>query len=524
MFFRFFFLLLAATHVFAQSSPFKPTSELSAFAISAGEEKKITISIPIPEGFFIYQEKTSFQLLKGEVLESFVVDFPTSVIRFDPFFKKESPVFVGPEALIQIRLRGKAGISTGEQTLEGLLTLQGCSDKLCYPPETHLLSWDVRLGSGGTFIPLSQKPEVGIRRLLEVQDFSAILSHGFWIALLIVFAGGILTSLTPCVLPLIPMTLLVVGVKKEAPVLRNLSLSIMLVLGIAFMYSGLGLVGVLFGKTLGFFFQSKTFVWIVSLLLLLLGLAMFDLFSIPVPAPLLRALATLKESGLKGAFFSGLGVGIFAAPCAGPVVGALLLFIATSQAYLKGFLFLFTYALGIGMLFLILGTGFGTFHARIKGGRYSLFIKKGLGLLLILAGLFFLNSVVSFDKKVGRLFRSETAIAWVDSLEEGLAQGRLENKKILIDFYADWCGPCKEMEYDFFKRPEVEALLKRVVPIRFDATFTEDPNVAAVFQKYNIIGMPTVLFLNPDGSVIDELRVLSYNPELLLRNLKEAAK
>lgn len=523
-----FVSLFAAVLFFCQApawggSPFLPEVTPDILQLRPGEEKNVTIAVPIPENYFLYQEKTSFQWLQTGGLEVVGTEFPAPINRFDPFFKKEAPVFVAPEALIYLHLRAPPDVVEGELRLEGLLQLQGCSDKLCYPPETHLISLKLSVSHGENFIPLAQKPSEGVWAAALSQNFGVVLERGFFWGLLVVFLAGVLTSLTPCVLPLVPMTLLVIGVKKEKPVWANLGLSFALVLGIALMYSSIGLIGVFFGKTLGFFFQSKIFIVTVSLLLLVMAAAMFDLFTFQIPPSWQQRLSKLKTGGGRGAFLSGLGVGIFAAPCAGPLVGALLLFVATTQNYLLGFLFLFVYAIGIGLLFLVLGTGFGSLQARLKSGKAGLWIKKGLGVLLVVGALYFLNSILGIDRKIDSWLQGPAPVAWENSIEAGLEIARRENKPVLVDFYAEWCAPCKEMEYDFFRRPEVVPLLRQMIPVRFDATFTDDPQVEETLRRYNITGMPTVLFLKPDGTVLEELRVVSYDAELLLDHLRVAA-
>jgi len=92
----------------------------------------------------------------------------------------------------------------------------------------------------------------------------------------------------------------------------------------------------------------------------------------------------------------------------------------------------------------------------------------------------------------------------------------------LLDFYAEWCPPCKELEIGFFRKPEVVELLKKMVPVRIDATFNDDPVVEATIKKYKVIGWPTVLFVDSTGKVLNDLTVVSYNPKLLYDNMQKA--
>lgn len=432
-------------------------------------------------------------------------------------------VFEG-ELLIQASLRASPSMTPGQKTIEALLKFQGCSDVLCYPEETHLLSFQADVVGDSLGAAASEGGKKSWRALLGTQDFGLILKEGWLVVLAVVFLGGFLTSLTPCVLPVIPLTLMIIGVRAEAPVRRNFFLATVLVLGLSLTYALFGILAVAFGKGLGFVFQEKGFVLFLAFLFFVLSLSMFGFFEIHLPLVLRQRLNQIKGHGLWGAFVSGGAAGVLAAPCAGPVIGALLLFVATTQNYFQGFYLLFIYGIGMGLLFLVLGTGYGALQGKFRGGRFTLWMKKFLGVLLLLGSLFFLNTIVPLEKGLHYLLGQKASTSWIASEAQGLEIARREGKVALIDFYADWCAPCKELDIGFFRRPSIVALLQQMVPIRVDATFTNSSGVETILKKYKIVGWPTLVFVGPDGEVMQDLTVISYNPELLEQNMIRALK
>lgn len=515
-------MLLGMTFGASARSPFEVLAPTNVIQLNPGGEAVVPVTIQIPSKYFIYQDKTGLDFVELQGLKVKDVRYPPSREHLDPFFGKKVQIFEG-DVEIQAVLQAPSSLAPGQKIVEAMLRLQGCSDTLCYPEESHLVSFTVKVLGQPVAVQEPAKEGVGsLGTLLASQNFSAILEHGWGMVLLIVFLGGFLTALTPCVLPIIPITLMIIGVRAETPLRRNLLLSGALVLGLALTYAGLGVFAVAFGKTLGFFFQQQWFVIAVASLFFALALSMFGLFEIRLPQSLSVRLQQIKGHGLMGAFVSGAATGVLAAPCAGPVVGALLLFVAGTKSYLQGFGLLFVFALGMGFLFLILGSGYGTLAARFRGGSFTIWIKRLLGVILLIGSLFYLNTVVPLQKFFARPVKSVELVHWYSTEPAGLAVAKKEGKIILLDFYADWCAPCKELEIGFFREPETVELLQKMVPVRINATFAGDPVVEALLDKYNVVGWPTILFVKPDGAVLEDLSVVSYNPELLLKNMKQA--
>lgn len=516
---------------FAQSSPFRVLSPEGQVALKPGETRTVRFFLNIPPDYFVYQDKTTLEFLNLEGIRVKNIRYPETVLHQDPFFKKEAVVFKG-ETPIEVTFEAPPEAMPGPRELEALLKLQGCSATLCYPEESHLVVFHLEVpgNAGGAALSGNASPgqpaskPFSLYELLHLQDFNRLFEQGWLIILAVVFIGGVLTSLTPCVLPLIPITLMIIGVRAESPVRRNLLLSFSLVLGLSLTYASLGVLAVALGKSLGFIFQQKWFVLGVAGLFFALSLSMLGFYEIHLPRRLRHRLNHVKGHGMIGAFVSGAVSGFLAAPCAGPVVGSLLLFVATTRSWLQGFWLLFIYALGMGFLFILLGTGYGTLQARFRRFALSVWIKRGMGIVLLLGAFFYFNSVIPIQDKLTAFLEQEPAspVVWLASDKEGLERARAGNKVMLIDFYADWCVPCKELELGFFRKPGTVALLQQMVPVRIDATFPT-PDIQTIIRKYGVIGWPTILFVNPEGEVLRDLSVISYNPDLLFQNMQKAA-
>ncbi|MFH1230629.1 MAG: cytochrome c biogenesis protein CcdA [Planctomycetota bacterium] len=211
------------------------------------------------------------------------------------------------------------------------------------------------------------------------------LETGSFIAYIIVFFAGILTSLTPCVYPLIPIVASYVGSRTEKSVIYSFFISVFYVIGIAIVYTFLGLLASLGGKRFG---NVQTNPWInfgVGNLFILFGLSLLDVFSFPILGSL-GSSGSGKGRGLFGALLLGMTSGFIAVPCTTAILGSLLTFVATRQSLFFGGTLLFTYAIGMGFLLVIIGTfsGFLTSLPKASG------IQKFLGVLIILMGEYFL--------------------------------------------------------------------------------------------------------------------------------------
>jgi thiol:disulfide interchange protein DsbD len=294
----------------------------------------------------------------------------------------------------------------------------------------------------------------------------------------------------------------------------------------------------------------------IAVVLAAMGASMFGLFELQVPSTVLTRLSGNSATGLVGVFLSGLLVGLFAAPCVGPPIVALLAVVAQSGNPAFGFLSFFVLSLGLGLPYLVLGTYTGLLQKLPRSGVWMVWVKKAFGVLLIGVALFYLSLVVRPDWApwippvvlivggiyLGFLERSvrlspgftrfqrvagvaavaagiwlvvvppAKAITWKPYSPGLVAQAQKEGRPIVLDFSADWCIPCHELERSTFTHPQVAGLLERFVALKVDLTSDLSPEILALRERYQVEGVPTVLFLAPDGSEVPNTRVVGFLP------------
>ena len=367
------------------------------------------------------------------------------------------------------------------------------------------------------------------------------------LAYLLAFLGGLATSLTPCVYPLIPITISLFGA-REAPRAQALGLAACYVGGIAATYTTLGLVVGLVGGQFGAFMTSPWLIVPVALFFLLMAASMFGAFELSLPNELQGKLSQVGGRGPLGAFLMGLVAGVVAAPCTGPPLAALLLFVSTQRSVMTGGTLLFTYALGMGVLFFVIA-GFAL--KMPKSGAWMDAVKAVFGVVMTVAALYYLRNIMPLLRTFGtssyKFLLSQSALVVVGilvggltlSFSEGLARAvrkgigvllmviglygcvswtlaprgdlkwmtdeaqavqkaRNEGKPLLIDFGADWCPPCKQMEAKTFPDEAVRRELARFVLLRIDCT-KETEHTQAMQAKYQSTSLPSVLVFDRLG-------------------------
>jgi thiol:disulfide interchange protein DsbD len=402
-------------------------------------------------------------------------------------------------------------------------------------------------------------PDVLGGSLVSVEvETDALASGAFWGALGVAWLGGVLTSLTPCVYPLIPITVAVFGAREARSRLQAIALTLVYIAGMAVMFSGLGYVAASSGKVFGSFLANPWVLTGLGLFFVAMAASMFGAFDIALPSSLALRLNRVGGAGWGGAFAMGLVAGIIAAPCTGPVLASLLTVVATSGQPVFGFVLLFVYALGVGLPFLLLG-GFSV--SLPKSGPWMEAVKSVFGIALLALALNYwkdafpgirsalagaslpviVGPIAAFvgillgavhrsfygtaKEKVlkvagvalvvlGIFVRLGTAgpaggIEWSYDLDAALARAEAEQKPVMIDFWAEWCAACKELDRHTFTDPEVLAEAENFVTVKIDGTL-EDERILALYDRYGVQGLPTVLFLRPDGRPVEDPRVTGF--------------
>ncbi|PIU55164.1 MAG: hypothetical protein COS89_08120 [Deltaproteobacteria bacterium CG07_land_8_20_14_0_80_38_7] len=513
---------------FCYETPFTVMWDKTPLHVKAGERFETIVEVIISKEHFIYADKThlNFITLEGVIIEK--VDFPTPIDRQDPHFSKTMPVY---ENALNITITGKVPSSLQESKLEliSVLEMQGCSEKLCFKPETHEIKFNINILASNNPQPeqnAQQKPkiessEISLTKLLNQADLSVIFNQGIALSIIVVFLAGFLVSLTPCVWPIIPIVLTIIGIEAQKSWIRNLLLSLTMVVGIVIINSGMGILAVALGKSLGFLFQSKIFLIFVILFFLTMSMAMFGVFDFNPLKRFHKFTSKLGGKGFRGAFLAGLGIGLVATPCASPVLASVLGYVATKQNYFLGFGLLFTFGLGMGTLFIIVGSFFGVLSNYIKSGKWMIRVRFILGILILVPVIFYLKVLMNFNHISKDNDPSKIKIEWIYSIDDAFRFAKDSNRPIMIDFFAEWCPPCISLDKRFFNKENITRISYKLVPLKVDAT-TENAEEEAIISKYNIIGWPTIIFLSPDGKLYEDLTVISEDPEQIENNMLKA--
>lgn len=223
----------------------------------------------------------------------------------------------------------------------------------------------------------------------------ARLSSSPWTAIPLLFAAGVLTSLTPCIYPMIPITAAVVGGESVSGAsgarLRPLVLSLSYAVGLAIVYATLGLVAALSGTLFGSVSSSPWAYFAMANLLLVFALAMLDVIPVRVPSALLGRVARAGRGGdVVGAFVMGMASGVVAAPCSAPVMAAVLTWVGTTRSAVLGFVYLFVFSLGMCTFLIVAGISTGALARLPRAGTWMLWVKRGFALVMLGAAEYYL--------------------------------------------------------------------------------------------------------------------------------------
>ena len=447
--------------------------------------------------------------------------------------------------------------------LNGSVEFQACSDKECLAPASVKFQAKPVAGAAprtlaGGAVPLSSAPANPTATASSAGGVSARLGEllekrNYAVVLPILFLAGLLLNATPCVLPVIPLTIAYFLNQAPGNRRRALWLATIYVLGIATMYSALGAAAGLSGKLFGAALQSPWVIGGVSVILVALALSMFGFYDIRPPQFLMQKAGA--RAGSAGAYIMGLFVGVVAAPCVGPAIVVLLAFVAAKQDAGLGFLLFFVLSLGLGLPYFFLGAFLP------KPGEWMEEVKKAFGwILLAMVGYFVRNLIpppaagwivpaillIGSGALLVRAARGRRRIPlvggvllllvavfflprlgaapagpdWRPYSEADIASA---GRPSVIDFSATWCAPCRELDEKTFIDRRVHTALSRRALFKADLTRAASPEAVALTQKYQILGVPTVIFLDASGNERKELRLVGFEgPEEFLARVAKA--
>jgi thiol:disulfide interchange protein DsbD len=521
------------------------------------------------------------------------------------------PVYEGTVA-VKVRIAVAGSVKPGALAVPVQVSYQGCNDKVCYPPNKIKAQASVRVSAkkraktgsadtgylilaqaGGAGNPPTEKGGSGIEtsdvvsipgfRGSKITQFLApkpfldwfhkggsqagqanrvteLLTRGgagnLAIALCLIFALGLALNLTPCVYPIIPITIGYFG-RQAAQGARTGALSLCYALGIASMYTTLGLLAATVGRAFGSQLSNPYVLVGFSLVMFALGLSNFDrrngqpIWEIRLPTSLTSQ--AKSRAGYLGAFLMGLMVGMVAAPCIGPVVVALIQFIGSTGSVALGAVTFFCLGMGLATPYLVLG--FGLIRALPRSGGWMVSARHIFGLLLFGMAIYYLQGLVGafaylvlfngyamcagiyllfldraaassrsfriFQQTVGVVvvglgifgiaFRgappkapagSSTDVAFVSPASFADFQSRLEKahaerKDVLIDFSAAWCAECHELDRETFHNADVAKAIGQSTALRVDLTDFDSNGAEPYRTRFGIVGLPTVVHLVP---------------------------
>jgi cytochrome c-type biogenesis protein len=222
-----------------------------------------------------------------------------------------------------------------------------------------------------------------------INGFDTYIQGAILLAYVAVYIGGVLVSFTPCIYPVIPITVAYIGSQSTGSKIKGFFLSVVYVIGTSITYTILGSIAALSGQLFGSIQTNPWTYLIVANICILMGLSMLDVFTLPLPGFLSRSRSSRKK-GYIGSFLLGAASGLILGPCTAPVLGALLGYVATKQNVFFGMSMLFVFAFGMGTILIILGTFTGLLASIPKAGQWMVKIQKAFGWALLALGEYFL--------------------------------------------------------------------------------------------------------------------------------------
>jgi len=520
----------------------------------------VKIDLTTEQQFRIYKEKLDFYQEEGWFFIG--SQNPKSKKLLDPISNKNVEVFEKG----QFTLLFKGPKHFRKDKFNFFVKYLGCTQKICLFPyeETMMVSNFVsteELAAETVSLytkktdkhkkPLVQDkvPQLHLEEKLLQMTANGGGSSFFWL-LLLAFLGGLLTNLTPCVYPMIPITIRLLAKETFRPIVT----SSMYALGIMITYTTLGVVAVSTGSLFGSLMSNLYFNLLLALAMLILGVGMLGFGNFSYLQNLGIKIEGTK-SGLMKTFFMGIGAGFVASPCTGPILASLLTYAATLGSQTKSIFLLFVYSLGFALPYILLGQisskiamlrvrpwvagttkiffssiifALGFYYLRIPFYHMHKAVENHWGFILLTSlgfGITFLFLSFLIKKQYKRVYyalptlvlgfslfsfyqwhtlsrsiNSRSLLSWSQNEDEAFLKAHNLNSPILIDMWAEWCEACKQMDVETFSNQSVikELLSKKWVLIKADLTQSSSQKSVAIKRKYNVKGLPTIVII-PSG-------------------------
>lgn len=571
-----------------------------AFRFNADEAPhEVDVHFKIADGYYLYRERFQFAV-KGGAATLGPAQLPAGHIKFDPTFQKNVETYRG-DLTVRVPVQAASG------PFDLVVTSQGCADAgICYPPAEHVyrvsgaaLRTDADSG-GSARAPVSDaRPGSWYERVTSADYAQSLLQGGSFAATVgLYFVAGLVLSLLPCSYPMIPIvSAIIIGQGGKVSHGRGFALSLAYVIGMALVYTVLGIAAALVGQSLGAWLQNPWVLGAFGALLTAFALTLIAGVDLVLPQRWQDGVSQVSSRRSGGTYAAVAAMGALSAlvvgACMTAPLFAVLAFIAhTGNAVLGGFA-LFSMGLGLGVPLLIIGLGAGTLLPR--AGAWMDGVKVFFGVVLLAAALWIVWPVLpatpqmllaavwllvaaaalglftphaggaSIWRRLGRGLGAGLAI-WAAVLLVGLAAGsndpvrplavlaarvggesatvaaavptegafapvpssakldallKTAARPAMLDFYADWCVSCKEMERFTFSDKRVQARLAQLQLLRADVT-ANNVDDRALLKRFDLFGPPGIIFFDRNGKEV--LRVVGYeSADTFLRSLDRVA-
>jgi thiol:disulfide interchange protein DsbD len=544
-------LLILSTQVFAAPEFLSPEKAFRVEATWLENSNQLEIEFIPAKGYYIYRESLQFAIATepGKLI-NIRPKLPTGIEKFDETFQKKLQVYKQP-LLVLLDIKPVSG-----KPIHAQVSLQGCAEAgICYPPTTlnFLLA-----GPGVKAAPMPEALE-GLQNISspsktefslvdlwrERDDVNAIgrflANTSIAYLFLAFFVLGLALAFTPCVLPMLPiLSSVIFGAQGGKTISKGRAsfLALSYVLGMALVYALAGTLMAALGGSVQRVLQSPAALAAFALLLLALSGSLFGLYELRLPHSWHQQVDRLAGRQKGGSVFGAFALGgistLVASPCITAPLAGVLAFIAQTGSMSLGAGLLFVMALGMGLPLLFIAI-----EARIlipSTGIWMVWLQRTLGVLLIATAAWIASPLLSQNDASGpvKIINGQTIHPVGDlsfvvihspaELDAQLSQAKRDQKLVLLDFYADWCISCKEMEVNTFANAEVTQELKQFVLLQADVTKNSTDN-QALLKRYGLYGPPGILIFNLDSQEQADQRVIGYMPpQRFIERLKKTSQ
>lgn len=565
-------------NAFTDDEEFLHPDEAFKLDIVSKDINSLEAIFTIAPGYYLYKERIKFDIKDTSQGSIQSVSLPNGDMKDDPNF--------GRQEVYHHDFAASIVTTNTKKNIEVQARFQGCSEKgLCYAPQ--IKTYTVTMLETGAATP--NNPIASAASSNEDEATSLLKSGQLWLIAAGFFGFGLLLSLTPCVLPMIPiLSGIIVGDKKAhhhaTSRLHSFNLSLAYVLGIALSYTIAGIAAGLSGQLLSNALQSPSMLVATALIFVVLSFSMFGFYELRLPQTIENRMVNttnkLKGGQFLGVFVMGVISALIVSPCvAAPLAGALL-YISQTRDVVLGGVALFSLSIGMGVPLLLIGASAG--HVLPKAGIWMTAVRnffgilmlavaiyiispiiptslqmilwsalliipaiylhaldnlpldsatgrshpwmrfwKGIGIMLLILGVAMLIGAISGAQsplkplsglRVANTVQNESHLPFIRVKNTAELDARIDGAKgkiVMLDFYADWCTSCKEMELFTFSDKGVQQALKDAILLQADVT-ANTPEDLALLQRFNLFGPPGIIFFNRNGQEIKPIRVVGY--------------